>query len=155
VDTVVDRARWRSTIGYRVLPTLQIGVEINPGESEFGPLFTWFVLRERHGVPGLFLGTSSDRIGTDEGEQSYYATATKLLPWLPLSVYGTLNYSEADEAVNFPFGGTAHLSEAIGVRGMYDGERTHLMGTFATERWSVSGLWVWLEQAGVSFSVGF
>ena len=97
VDTEVDRARYRSTINYRLFSTLSVGAEINPGEEEIGPLFTWFLVTERHGIPGLFLGTSSDRIGTDPGEQSYYLTAVKGAPWFPVSAWVTLNWSEADE----------------------------------------------------------
>lgn len=150
----MDRARWRSTLNYRVLPTLQVGVEFNPGVEEVGPLVTWFLLRERHAIPGMFVGTSSDRIGTDEGDQSYYLTAAKGLPWWPVSVYGSVNYSEADEGINFPFGATFDLSHGFSVRPMYDGERTHLMMNYGTGRWFVSLLSVWMESPGVSVGFG-
>ena len=139
----------------RVLPKLQIGIEFNPGADEVGPLVNWFLVTERHGVPGVFLGTSSDRIGTDAGDQSYYLTAAKGLPWFPVSAYATLNWSEADEALNFPFGATLDLSHGFSVRPMYDGERTHLMASYGTERWVLSFLYVWLEHPGVSLGLGF
>ena len=41
---------------------------------------TWFVLTETERRPALFLGTSSDRIGSPEGTQSYYLTGAKYLP---------------------------------------------------------------------------
>ncbi len=138
-----------------MLPTLSLGIEFNPVVGEVGPLVTWFFVGEGHGTPAVFVGTSSDRIGTDEGEQSYYATATKRLPWWPVSAYVTANYSEADESFNVPFGGTINLTETLSMRPMYDGERTHLMATAATERFAVSLIAVWLERVGVSVSTGF
>ncbi len=155
----MDRARWRSTLNYRVLPQLKVGVEFNPGEAEVGPLATWFLVTERGQRPGIFLGTSSDRIGTPAGEQSYYLTATRRLPGLPASAYVTLNYSEHDDGLNVPFGAEVALPEALplslSLRGMYDGERTHAMLTHARSRWSASLLLIWLEQPGFSIAVGF
>ncbi len=128
---------------------------MNPGVDEVGPLVTWFLVTERGHRPGLFLGTSSDRIGTPEGFQSYYATATRSLPGVPVSGYLTLNYSEYDDGVNVPFGLQAELPGELSLRGMYDGERSHAMITRAWDWWSVSGLLVWLEQVGVSVAVGW
>lgn len=155
VDIDVDRARWRTTLNHRVLPTLQVGVEFNPGEEEVGPLVTWFVMTETGARPGLFLGTSSDRIGTPAGEQSYYATAIRRWPGTPLSTYVTLNYSEFDAGINLPFGVDVALPWQLSMRGMYDGARSHAMVTRAEDRWSVSFLLVWLERPGVSVSFGF
>jgi hypothetical protein len=159
VDIGVDRARWRTTLNYRVLPRLNLGVELNPGEAEVGPLVTWFLVTERGARPGVFLGTSSDRIGTPAGEQSYYATATRSLPGLPLSAYVTLNYSEFDDGLNVPFGAELDLADtlpvALSLRGMYDGERSHAMLTHAREHWAASLLLVWLERPGISVALGF
>ena len=96
VDTDVDRARWRSTANVRVLPSLQIGVEFNAKAEEVGPLVTWFLTTEGENRPAVFLGTSSDRIGSPPGKQSYYLTAAKRAPDLPVSAYATLNYYLAD-----------------------------------------------------------
>lgn len=150
----MERARWRSTVNYRVHPNLQIGVELNPAADEVGPLVTAFLFTERHRIPGVFVGTSSDRIGTDAGLQSYYLTAAKGLPWFPVSVYATLNYSEADEGLNFPFGATFDLTHGFSVRPMYDGQRSHLMASYATETWAVSFLSVWMESPGISIALG-
>lgn len=155
VDTDVERARWRTTATYRVFPTLQVGAEFNPVVEEIGPLFTLFLLREGHTRPALFLGTSSDRIGTDKGKQAYFLTGSKGLPWVRLSVNLTLNYSEADEGFNVPFGAVLFLPYGFDVRSMYDGHRNHLLLDYATERWSVSLLSVWMETFGVSVSAGF
>lgn len=151
----MDRPRWRSTLNYALHPRLQVGVEVNPEVDEIGPLVTWFLLTEEDRRPALFLGTSSDRIGSPEGEQSYYLTAAKHHPSWPVSAYVSLNYSEWDEGFNFPFGAEVELGRGFSVRPMYDGQRTHLLLNYYRERYGVSLLYVWLEEFGVSFSLGF
>ena len=96
----MDRPRWRFTLNYRIHHRIQAGIEFNPKAEEIGPLFTLFLLTETEKRPALFLGTSSDRIGSPSGKQSYYATISKYLPFLHASFYGSLNYSEWDDAVN-------------------------------------------------------
>jgi hypothetical protein len=155
VDTDVERARWRSTANVRVLPSLQIGVEFNAEAAELGPLVTWFLATERHRRPAVFFGTSSDRIGSPPGKQSYYLTVAKRAPSLPVSAYASLNYSEWDERLNVPFGATLELGRGFSVQPMFDGDRTHLLLHHATARASVSFLWVWLERPGLSVSIGF
>lgn len=153
VDTDVERARWRGTVNFRALPRVQLGVEINPVVGEVGPLVTAFLLTESWHWPGVFVGTSSDRIGSPEGKQSYYVTATKAVPNLPVSGYAAVNWSEWDEHVNFPFGLT--VGRAVSLTSMYDGERTHLLLNAAGPRLAGSLMWVWLEQVGLSVSTGF
>jgi hypothetical protein len=155
VDTALERPRWRSTATWGVLPTLQIGVEYNPVAGEVGPIATWFLATETETRPAVFLGTSSDRIGSPEGEQAYYLTVAKYIPALRVAPYASLNYSEWDDGWNVPFGASVELGGGLSIRPMYDGNETHLMGSFATGRFSVSALWVWLERAGLAVSVGF
>jgi hypothetical protein len=155
VDTELPRPRWRTTVNYRLIPTLQLGVEYNPVAGEVGPLMTWFVLTEGERRPAVFLGTSSDRIGSPEGTQAYYVTGAKYLPSLRTSPYVSLNYSEWDEGWNVPFGANLELGGGFSLQPMYDGDRTHLLGSFATARFSATLVWAWLERAGVAVSVGF
>jgi hypothetical protein len=155
IDTELPRPRWRWTANYRVIPTLQLGVEYNPVVGEIGPIVTWFLSTETERRPAVFFGTSSDRIGSPEGTQAYYVTAAKYLPALHVSPYVTLNYSEWDQGMNVPFGANIEIGHGLSVQPMYDGARTHLLGTFATERFSATLIWAWLEEAGVAVSVGF
>ncbi len=143
------------TANYRVIPTLQLGAEFNPVAGEVGPLVTWFLLTETERRPAVFFGTSSDRIGSPEGTQAYYVTAAKYLPALHVSPYASLNYSEWDGGWNLPFGANIELGRGVSVQPMYDGHRTHLLGTYATARFSMTLIWAWLERAGVAVSVGF
>ncbi len=155
VDTPLERPRWRSTLQRRVLPTLQLGVEWNPVADEVGPLANWFLLTETESRPALFLGTSSDRIGSPAGTQSYYATASRWFDALGASAYVSLSYSEWDERFHVPFGATLSLPGGFAVQPMYDGRRTHLLGIWSHERFQVSAIWAWLERGGVALSAGF
>ena len=142
---------------YRVHQRVNLGLEWNPGATELGPLANVFLFTETHARPALSLGTSSDRIGTDAGTTSIFLTAGKRWPSsdLPLSGYASLNWSESDESFNIPFGGTLHLGERYSFRPMYDGERSHFLASAQIGRFTVSGLWIWLERAGISVSTGF
>ena len=142
-------------MNYRVIPTLQLGVEYNLVAGEVGPLATWFLLTEGERRPAVFIGTSSDRIGSPEGAQAYYLTGAKYLPPLRTSPYVSVNYSEWDEGWNLPFGANVELGRGFSMQPMYDGHRTHLLGSFSTARFSATLVWAWLERAGVAVSVGF
>ena len=155
VDTRLERPRWRCTGSYRVVPSLQVGVEYNPVAGEVGPIATWFVLSEQGMRPAAFLGTSSDRIGSPEGTQAYYLTVAKNLDPVPASIYGSLNYSEWDGGFNIPFGANLEVLPGVTVQPMYDGRRTHLLGTYSTDRLSVTLIYAWLERAGIAASVGW
>ena len=155
VDTELERPRWRMTANYRVIPTLQLGVEYNPVAGEVAPLATWFVVTETERRPAVFLGTSSDRIGSPEGAQAYYLTGAKYLPPVHVSPYVSVNYSEWDKGWNVPFGANIELGHGFSVQPMYDGNRTHWLGSYATDRLSATVIWAWLERAGVAVSVGF
>lgn len=151
----MDRARWRTTATYRFHPRLQAGVEFNPEVDEINPILSLFLLTETEKRPAIFLGTSSDRIGSPEGTQSYFATVSKRFGASPVSGYASVNYSEWDRGFNVPFGVEVGFGDRISVRPMYDGARPHLMLNYSRERWSLSLLAVDLEHPGVSFAMGF
>jgi len=134
---------------------LSLGVEWNPAANEVGPLVSLFALTETETRPAVFFGTSSDRIGSPEGTQSYYMTVAKYLPAFHLAPYATVNYSEWDEAINYPFGATLELGQGFSVRPMYDGQRTHLLGSWYRNTFGVTLIWAWLEEPGVAISFGF
>jgi len=155
VDTELSRPRWRATANYALFPRLQLGVEYNFVAGELNPLATAFVLTEGERRPAVFLGTSSDRIGSPVGEQAYYVTVAKYLPFARTGPYVSINYSEWDKGWNVPFGAGIELGKGFTVRPMYDGQRTHLLGTFSTQRYSATVIWAWLERAGLAVSFGF
>lgn len=152
----MDRPRWRFTANARVHARVQAGLEFNAAVGEFSPLANVFVLTEGERTPALFLGTSSDRIGSPEGQQAYYMTASKYLPTLRMAVNATVNWSEWDDALNFPFGAAVELGGGFAARYMYDGERSHaLLDRFIGDRFGVSLLAIWLEDAGLAIHGGF
>lgn len=155
VDTELERPRWRATGNVRVHPRLQLGVEFNPAAEEVGPLATLFLLTETDARPALFLGTSSDRIGSPARTQSYYLTVAKRPPGWPVAPYASLNWSEWDDAFNVPFGASVDLTHGFSMTPMYDGHRSHLLASWATKQASVTLVWAWLERAGVAVSYGF
>lgn len=121
---------------------------------------TWFLLTESAGRPALFLGTSSDRIGSPADTQSYFLTASKRHPRWPVSAYASLNYSEWDDGWNIPFGIEYEIAERVSVRPMFDGDRSHLTLNFtaleiAGHPVDTSLLWVWFERFGIAFSTRF
>jgi hypothetical protein len=143
------------TVNARVWSRLQVGVEANPAVDEIGPLATLFLLTEEGARPAAFVGTSSDRIGSPEGTQSYYLTAAKNFDPVPVSAYASLNYSEWDAGWNVPFGAHVEVYPRITIQPMYDGERTHLLANYTADRYSVSLIWAWLETPGIAASFGF
>jgi hypothetical protein len=155
VDTDVDRARWRFTAQYRFTLRFQAGIEFNPGEGEIGPLANWIVLPESARYPMISLGTSSDRIGTQEGERAYYATFAKSFPSVGVAPYVSISYSESDDAINFPFGANYQIDDRFGVMGMYDGHKSHLILNYRHDNMNIGLMWIWLKRPGISVSWGF
>lgn len=151
----MSRPRWRFTVNYRLNNRLQAGLEYNPDAEEVGPLFTLFLLTETESRPALFVGTSSDRIGSPAGKQAYFVTASKYVPQLRASLYGSLNYSEWVEKFNLPVGLGVELGKGFSVRPMFDGDRSHLLLNYFDDRYGVSLMAVWLEKMGVAFFYGF
>ncbi len=154
-DINVDRARWRINYAWRVTPRFQLGIEQNPSVSEFVPNFNWLLQTESERQPLISLGTSSDRIGTPEGNQAYYLTVAKGLPGGKVAPYVSFNYSEFDKRMNLPFGVNWSLSRNWEVLAMNDGRRSHALLTYRQKEWSASLISIWMERVGVSVSVGF
>ena len=143
------------TLNYQLLKRLQVGVEYNPVASEVSPLFNLFLFTETDVRPALFLGTSSDRIGSPAGEQAYFLTVAKRLPYVPVSAYATVNYSEWDDGLNFPFGASVEFGKGFSARGMYDGDRSHLMFNYFYKQQGISLMYIWLERFGIAMSTVF
>ena len=101
------------------------------------------------------LGTSSDRIGTPPGPHAYYLTFAKSFPEAKLGPYFSINYSEFDRRINFPFGLNYHFRPEMNAMYMFDGHKSHLLLTYSRETWSVSAMWIWFRHPGISFSFGF
>ena len=154
IDLDLDRARWRTTLTYRFHPRLQLGMEWNPAADEVAPVGTWFLATESRRRPAVYLGISSDRVGSPEGTLSYSATAAKQLG-SRFGIYASAMYSEWDEEVKLPFGAVVDLGAGFSARALNDGQRSSMALNYSRGPTSVSLLWLWFERVGLSFSWGF
>lgn len=132
-----------------------MGLEYNPAVQEVVPTANWIVAPETDGAPLVTFGTSSDRIFTPEGYRSYYLTFAKGIPGWPLSPYVSVNYSEFERGLNFPFGCNISLSRTLDFMPMNDGRRTHLLLSLRGERQIVSLMLVDMNRVGISVSFGW
>lgn len=155
MDIDLPRPRWRFTGTYRLTPRVQAGLEYNPNASEVGFIGNWIANLESDSWPMVNFGTSSDRIGTPPGPHAYYVTFAKGLPALKIGAYLSINYSEADRQINFPFGVNYNLSPGITTLFMHDGRKSHILLTYSKEGWSVSAMLIWMKHPGISYSFGF
>jgi hypothetical protein len=155
VDIDLARPRWRFTATYAFTPRLQAGLEYNPVAGEVGFIGNWIAHLETEKLPMVNFGTSSDRIGTPPGPKAYYVTFAKSIPSLRAAPYVSINYSEHDRGINFPFGVNFVIDRHWSILPMNDGRKTHLTATYSEHTWSVTALWIWLKHPGISFSMRF
>jgi hypothetical protein len=153
----IDRAKLRTTLTYKLHPRLSVGVEYNPLADDVHPLANFVAITETARRPALILGTSSDRIGTPEG-QTYYGTLSKDLSnelRLPIAPYIGLAYSSYEErfltvgGLNINF--TDHVSSQI----IFDGVKVHPSLTYVWRRHVFTFLLAQGKNPGVSYSITF
>jgi hypothetical protein len=157
VAKVIDRAKWRNTLTYRLHPRLTAGVEYNPLAGKVSPLANFVALTETRRRPALILGTSSDRIGTPAG-QSFYATVSKNLrpaTGLPLAPYVGLAYGTYEDRLR-PIGGLSiTLNDRWGSTILFDGVRFHPTATYTRGRHQFGIILERGRHPGASYSVTF
>lgn len=153
VDTEIDRPRWRVNAAARVTPRLSLGLEWNPVVKEVSPTFNWIASLETEKHPMVSFGTSSDRIGTPEGNQAYFVTFAK--GFGKFAPYVSVNYSEFEQGFNFPFGVNIWLHPNWDLLPMHDGRRTHLLLTYKQPNYNISLMMIWMKRPGISVSIGF
>ena len=155
MDVDLPRPRYRFTGTYRFTPRLQAGLEYNPNAHELGFIGNYILATETENSPMINFGTSSDRIGTPPGPHAYYVTFAKSIPSAKLGPYVSINYSEFDRRLNFPFGVSYSIQPGLSTMFMNDGRKSHLLLTYTKENLSVSAMLIWMKHPGVSFSFGF
>jgi hypothetical protein len=157
VDHPVERAKQRYVFNMRVLPTLRLGVEWNPGANEIGPLVNWVAVTETDTRPALMFGTSSDRIGTPEG-RAYFATVSKALgrvAGLPVEGYAGLSHGTFEHDTLPIAGLTLRPLDVLSARLIYDGEALHVALEGSIGSHELGALLVDGEHPGVTWSVSF
>lgn len=117
-----------------MLPSLRLGVEWNPGADEIAPLMNWRAVSETVRRPALMFSTSTDRIGTPDG-QSYTATLSKnLVPHgpRPIAPYVGVAWSEHEERLKVLGGILFGINEKWSSLLIWDSENLHPTLTYST-----------------------
>lgn len=157
VSGQIARATHRTIVMHQLRPDLKFGIEWNARADETGFVANWRALAESRRRPALIFGTSSDRIGTPEG-QSYYATLSKSLHHdigLPLAPYVSVSYSGYENRFVVPFGVNAAFGDRWSAMLMNDGVHTHLAATYSWSRFALTLLAVERKHAGLTIGARF
>ena len=121
------------------------------------PLANVRLVHETRTRPAVMLGTSSDRIGTPEG-QSFYATVSKDLSpqlGLPLAPYLGVAYGTFEDKAR-PIGGlNVAFSRQLSSLVIYDGVHLHPTLSYHQGRHGLSFLLVRGRDPGISYSLRF
>jgi hypothetical protein len=105
----------------------------------------------------VIFGTSSDRIGTAEG-QSYYVTVSKSLhdeTGLPIAPYVSAAYSTFENRMLYPFGVNVAIGAHWSAMLINDGVHTHASATYAWNRFAVTLLAVERKDLGITVGTRF
>lgn len=153
----IDRAKWRNTLTYRVHSRVQVGIEYNPLADDVHPLANLNLVTETRSRPALVIGTSSDRIGTPEG-QAYFATFSKDLErWiaLPVAPYAGVAYGTYEDRARAIGGVSLRLPKQLSSLVIFDGVHVHPTISYSFREHVFSLILVRGRQMGVSYSVQF
>ncbi len=161
IPGAVPRASLRTTLTYRLHPRVTAGVEVNPRADRAGgrvsPLLNWLALPEKAHRPALILGTSSDRIGTPDG-QSFYATLSKNLKLetgLPIAPYAGVAYGTHAHRWLPVAGLNVYFTESLSGLVIYDGVRVHPLLNYRLGRQTFSFVLAFANKPGISYSISF
>jgi hypothetical protein len=142
-------------VDYNVSDRLQLGIEYNPAVGEVGPRATYVLLQETDRQPMIHLNTSSDRIGTPPGYQLASINFSKTIPGTRIAPYASVTYSGYEKGLVFPFGVNWQITPTIGVLGMNDGRKSHLLLTYSQQSYFVQLGWIWLKHPSITIGFGF
>ena len=153
----IARATHRTIVMHQLRPDLKLGVEWNARADEVGFVANWRAVDETARRPAVVLGTSSDRIGTPEG-QSYFVTFSKSLhhaTGLPVAPYAGVSYSGFENRWLVPFGINVAIGQAWSAMVINDGVHTHLSATYSWRRFAVTLLAVERKDPGITVGARF
>ena len=157
IPDILDRAKWRNTLTYRLLPRLTVGVEFNPLAKDVRPLVNWLMVSETEKRPALIVGTSSDRIGTPSG-QSFYLTASKNLQRetkLPIAPYVGITYGTYEDRFRAIGGLNINFTDRWSGLVIFDGVKVSPTLSYAYDRHVFSFVLAQGKKPGVSYSISF
>lgn len=157
IPAVLERARWRNTLMWHPHERIAVGVEYNPLADDVHPLANVLALEESEDLPAIMLGTSSDRIGTPDG-QAYYLTVSKdLAHWtgLPLAPYAGVSHGTFEDETLFIGGLNVRLTSELSMMGLFDGHKVHPTITWSKGGWSIGAILAFGKQPGITISRRF
>ncbi len=153
----IPRAAVRTTLTYQFHPRLQLGVEYNPRAGEFKPLMNLLLITETEKRPALMIGTSTDRIGTPEG-QAFFGTFSKNLKpltGLPIAPYVGASFGTYEHRLRPIAGVTIFLGKGFSIIGTFNGVQVHPLLNFTHDRHALSLIMVKGRNPGMSYSIRF
>jgi hypothetical protein len=115
------------------------------------------VLSEGDYSPAVIFNTSTDRIGTPDG-QSFTVTASKDLRrhlGLPVAPYIGVAYGTFEDKARVIGGVYVRYNEAWSSTILFDGVKVHPLLTYSYDGHSLSVIFVKLKTFGVSYSLAF
>ena len=127
----------RYTFDRTISPSLSIGIEHNPSRNEFMPRFTWFVSPAKGELPSVTIGMTADRLSTPKGT-AIFSTYSKSGFDNRLTYFASTKWDTGNNRMYFPFGGNINFSGGITLQGIYDGNYTHWLASFAKDQQTVS-----------------
>lgn len=134
-----------------------MGLEWNPKAEQVSPLANVRLLDETRSRPAVIVGTSSDRIGTPEG-QSFYVTVSKdLRPQTGLAVapYVGVAYGTFEDETRIIGGASISFGHGLSSLLLFDGVHLHPTLSYARGRHGLSLLLVRSRDLGVSYNIRF
>jgi hypothetical protein len=140
-----------------VHPRADVGIEWNPKAEQFSPLANVRLLDESRHRPAVMVGTSSDRIGTPEGQSFYVTVAKDLRPHtgVPVAPYVGLAYGTFEDKARVIGGANVVLGGGVTSLLIFDGVHFHPTLSYARGRHGLSLLLVRGRDLGVSYNVRF
>lgn len=142
---------------HQLRPDLKLGIEWNQRADEVGFVANWRAVSESDRRPAVILGTSSDRIGTPEG-QAYFVTVSKSLHHdlgIPIAPYTGASYSTFENRMLYPFGVNVAIGSRWSAMILNDGVHTHLSATYGWGRFAVTVLAIERKDLGITVAARF
>ena len=134
-----------------------MGLEWNPLAEEFAPLANIHLFSEGKYAPAVIFNTSTDRIGTPDG-QSFTLTLSKDLQQqfgLPVAPYIGVAYGTYEDKARLIGGLFVRYNQSWSSTILFDGVNFHPLLTYSYDQHSLSLLLAKARRLGLSYSYAF
>lgn len=157
IPGVLERARWRNTLMWHPHHRVSLGVEYNPLADDVHPLANLTLWQETETRPAVILGTSSDRIGTPDGQAYYFTVSKDIEQWtgLPIAPYAGVSYGTWDDEAVFVGGINWRITDRVSSMLIFDGHKLHPTVTWTKGKWSIGAILAFGKQPGMMVNYRF